>query len=108
MKFDMVAEPGSSKDHQKPAPVSEKNKNQCSVIEIRNLTKDFSQEELIRVLKRNGNFSMSRGILSDKIKSQALVKFELAVEAEETVRALDGVKWKCLLGLKCKIPQNEA
>ena len=35
----MVAEPGSSKDHQKPAPVSEKNKNQCSVIEIRILTK---------------------------------------------------------------------
>ena len=78
-----------NQDHQKiiknRAPVSEKNKNQCSVIEIRNLTKDFSQEELIRILKRNGNFSMSRGILIDKIKSQALVKFESAVEAEETV-----------------------
>ena len=51
MKWDMVAEPGSTKYHQKPAPVSEKNKNQCSAIEIRNLTKDFSQQELIRVLK---------------------------------------------------------
>ena len=35
---------------------------------------------------------MSRGILIDKIKSQALVKFKSAVEAEETVRALDGVE----------------
>ena len=85
MKLDIEAKSGSSKD--------EKSENSSKAIEIRNLTKDFSQEELIRLLRRTGNFSMNRGILIDKIKSQALVMFESAAEAEETVMALDGAKW---------------
>merc|ERR1712025_774773 len=43
--------------------------------------------------KRTGNFDAEKDFWIDKIKSHALVMFEKAAEAEETVMALDGVKW---------------
>ena len=48
---------------------------------------------MIGFLKRTGNFDESTDFWIDKIKSHALVKFKTAAEAEETVMALDGVKW---------------
>ena len=81
------------KAHEKLAPVSEKNKNQSRVVEIRNLVRPFTHNQLVQLLKRTGNFDSEKDFWIDKIKSHALVMFEKAAEAEETVMALDGVKW---------------
>ena len=77
----------------KLAPVSEKNKNQSCVVEIRNLVRPFTNSQLISLLKRTGAFDENEHFWIDKIKSHAMVKFEQPQEAEETVLALDGVKW---------------
>ena len=82
-----------AKVHEKLAPISEKNKNQSRVVEVRNLVRPFTNNQLIGFLKRTGNFDESTDFWIDKIKSHALVKFKTAAEAEETVMALDGVKW---------------
>ena len=80
-------------DPEKVASVSEKNKNQSKVVEIRNLVRPFTHNQLVQLLKRTGNFDAEKDFWIDKIKSHALVMFEKAAEAEETVMALDGVKW---------------
>ena len=77
----------------KLAPVSEKNKNQSCVVEIRNLVRPFTNSQLVSLLKRTGAFDENEHFWIDKIKSHAMVKFEQPQEAEETVLALDGVKW---------------
>ena len=77
----------------KLAPVSEKNKNQSCVVEIRNLVRPFTNSQLISLLKRTGAFDENEHFWIDKIKSHAMVKYEQPQEAEETVLALDGVKW---------------
>ena len=77
----------------KLAPISEKNKNKSCVVEIRNLVRPFTNIQLINLLKRTGAFDENTHFWIDKIKSHALVKYERPQEAEETVLALDGVKW---------------
>ena len=72
---------------------SDKSKNQRKVVEIRNLVRPFTSNQLVQLLKRTGKFDENRDFWIDKIKSHALVKYETADEAEETVMALDGVKW---------------
>jgi len=57
------------------------------------LVRPFTNDRLIGFLKRTGNFDESTDFWIDKIKSHALVKYQSASEAEETVMALDGVKW---------------
>ena len=72
---------------------SDKNKNQSRVVEVRNLVRPFTNNQLINLLKRTGGFDEKIEFWIDKIKSHALVKYQSASEAEETVMALDGVKW---------------
>jgi len=72
---------------------SDKNKNQSRVVEVRNLVRPFTNNQLINLLKRTGGFDEKIEFWIDKIKSHALVKYASASEAEETVMALDGVKW---------------
>ena len=72
---------------------SDKNKNQSRVVEVRNLVRPFTNNQLINLLKRTGSFDEKIEFWIDKIKSHALVKYASASEAEETVMALDGVKW---------------
>lgn len=78
---------------EKLAPVSEKNTNQSTVVEIRNLVRPFTNNQLVGLLKRTGAFDAADDFWIDKIKSHAMVKYETAQQAEETVLALDGVKW---------------
>ena len=68
-------------------------KNQSRVVEVRNLVRPFTNNQLINLLKRTGGFDEKIEFWIDKIKSHALVKYASASEAEETVMALDGVKW---------------
>jgi len=63
------------------------------VVEVRNLVRPFTNNQLINLLKRTGGFDEKIEFWIDKIKSHALVKYASASEAEETVMALDGVKW---------------
>ena len=63
------------------------------VVEVRNLVRPFTNNQLINLLKRTGGFDEKIEFWIDKIKSHALVKYQSASEAEETVMALDGVKW---------------
>ena len=78
---------------EKVEKASDKSKNQRKVVEIRNLVRPFTSNQLVQLLKRTGKFDENRDFWIDKIKSHALVKYETADEAEETVMALDGVKW---------------
>ena len=84
-----------AKIQEKLAPISEKNKNNSRIVEIQNLVRPFTNNQLINLLKRTGSFDEAPGqdFWIDKIKSHALVKYSTASEAEETVMALDGVKW---------------
>ena len=68
-------------------------KNLSRVVEVRNLVRPFTNNQLINLLKRTGGFDEKIEFWIDKIKSHALVKYASASEAEETVMALDGVKW---------------
>jgi hypothetical protein len=64
-------------------------------IEVRNLVRPFTLIQLKELLLRTGkikNFD-NGGFWIDKIKSHAMVEYLLPDEAEETVMALDGVKW---------------
>jgi len=87
----MVDDPEEVKG--KLAPVSEKNKNQSCIVEIRNLVRPFTNGQLVLLLKRTGSFEEENDFWIDKIKSHAMVRYQTPQEAEETVLALDGVKW---------------
>ena len=78
---------------EKLAPVSQKNADQSTIVDVRNLVRPFTNKQLIDLLKRTGSFDEDKGFWIDKIKSHAMVRYESAQQAEETVLALDGVKW---------------
>ncbi len=78
---------------EKIAPLAEKSKNISKVVEIRNLVRPFTNKQLVDLLKRTGKFEESVDFWIDKIKSHAMVRYSCPDEAEETVMALDGVKW---------------
>ena len=68
------------------------NTNKSSVISIRNLVRPFTIIQLTELLARTGKISED-GFWIDKIKSHAIVEYSCSDEAEETLMALDGVKW---------------
>jgi apoptotic chromatin condensation inducer in the nucleus len=63
-----------------------------AVVRIDNLVRPFTVNQLKELLCRTGKIVQDEFWI-DKIKSKCLVVFSTLDEAEETVAALDGVKW---------------
>lgn len=66
------------------------NSETTSVICVRHLVRPFTITQLRELLKRTGTIA---DFWIDKIKSTALVEYSNQAQAEETLMALDGVKW---------------
>ena len=66
------------------------NTGKTSVICIRKLVRPFTTGQLRELLSRTGTIA---DFWIDKIKSTALVEYTSQDEAEETLMALDGVRW---------------
>jgi len=64
--------------------------SETEVIQIVNLTRPFTVNQLKEMLKRTGSIE---DFWIDRIKSKCLVHFTTADQASETRMALDGVKW---------------
>merc|ERR1712223_464140 len=71
------------------------NPERSCVIEVRNLVRPFTLIQFKELLLRTGKINRIEdgGFWIDKIKSHAIVEYESPDEADETVMALDGVKW---------------
>ena len=71
------------------------NPERSCVIEVRNLVRPFTLIQFKELLLRTGKINKIEdgGFWIDKIKSHAIVEYESPDEADETVMALDGVKW---------------
>ena len=61
-------------------------------VKISNLVRPFTVNQLMDLLKRTGDIAES-GFAINKIKSDCVVEYSKASEAEETISALNGVKW---------------
>lgn len=67
---------------------------QQNVVSVKNLVRPFALTQLKELLSRTGKIGDGEdSFWIDKIKSHAIVRYSSAAEAEETVAALDGVKW---------------
>lgn len=64
--------------------------SETEVIQIVNLTRPFTVNQLKEMLKRTGSIE---DFWIDRIKSKCLVHFSTVDQASETRMALDGVKW---------------
>ena len=71
------------------------NPERSCVIEVRNLVRPFTLIQFKELLLRTGKINNIEdgGFWIDKIKSHAIIEYESPDEADETVMALDGVKW---------------
>ena len=74
---------------------SKLNPERSCVIEVRNLVRPFTNIQFKELLLRTGKINKfeNGGFWMDKIKSHAIIEYVSPDEADETVMALDGVKW---------------
>ena len=79
-----------SKQHKSSKDTMPANTGKTSVICIRKLVRPFTTGQLRELLSRTGTIA---DFWIDKIKSTALVEYTSQDEAEETLMALDGVRW---------------
>ena len=64
----------------------------CEYVKVTNLVRPFTVNQLKDVLSRTGQIAED-GFAINKIKSVCIVKYSKAIQAKQTVTALDGVKW---------------
>ena len=104
MKVSPATSPTQQKVESSPTTQAEKTKRgstnklnpeRSCVIEVRNLVRPFTLIQFKELLLRTGKINNIEdgGFWIDKIKSHAIVEYESPDEADETVMALDGVKW---------------
>jgi len=75
--------------------LSNLNPERSCVIEVRNLVRPFTLIQFKELLLRTGKISNFEdgGFWIDKIKSHAIIEYSSPEDADETVMALDGIKW---------------
>jgi len=79
----------------KKGSISQLNPERSCVIEVRNLVRPFTLIQFKELLLRTGKINNieNGGFWIDKIKSHAIIEYLSPDEADETVMALDDVKW---------------
>ena len=79
----------------KKGSISKLNPERSCVIEVRNLVRPFTLIQFKELLLRTGKINNieNGGFWIDKIKSHAIIEYLSPDEADETVMALDDVKW---------------
>merc|ERR1719206_34614 len=80
----------AAKQHKSSKDTMPTNTGKTSVICIRKLVRPFTTGRLRELLSRTGTIA---DFWIDKIKSTALVEYSSQDGAEETLMALDGVRW---------------
>jgi len=75
--------------------MSNLNPERSCVIEVRNLVRPFTLFQFKELLLRTGKINNYEdgGFWIDKIKSHAIIEYSSPEDADETVMALDGIKW---------------
>jgi len=64
-----------------------------NVIEILNLVRPFTQEQLKELLSTTGNIAEKDAFWINQIKSHAIVKFSSPDDAQRTIKSLNGTQW---------------